>query len=132
MMRFSEALFARVNELLTEKKASKDTVELARRYIREHYTENIDRESIAEAACIAPNYLSKLFHEKTGLSIREYINTLRMEEAKRLMLTTDKTVSEVAGQVGFDNISYFSTVFRKMCGSSPAEWKGRGAAQLEQ
>ena len=128
MMRFSEALFARVNELLVQKKASKDTVELARQYIREHYTENIDREAIAEAACVAPNYLSKLFHEKTGVSIREYINSLRMEEARRLLLTTDMAVSEVALMVGFDNISYFSTVFRKMCGVSPAEWKGRSVS----
>ena len=123
MLRFSESLFVRVNELLKERKESQDTVGLAKQFIREHYAENIDRERIAEAACVAPNYLSKLFHEKTGVSLREYINGLRMEEARRLLVTTDRQVSEIAGMVGFDNISYFSTVFRKMCGMSPAEYK---------
>lgn len=57
------------------------------------------------------------------MSLREYVNKLRIDEAKRLLLSTGKTVSEIAGEVGFDNISYFSTVFRKQCGMSPLDWK---------
>lgn len=52
------------------------------------------------------------------------INHLRIEEAKRLLLSTNATISEVASAVGYDNISYFSTVFRKICGMSPLEWCG--------
>ena len=123
MLRFGDLLFERVNSLLREKNLAGDAVERAKQYIQKHYAENIDREEIAKAACVAPNYLSRLFHEKSGTSLREYINNMRMEEAKRLLLTTTKTIGEVAGEVGFDNISYFSTVFRKIVGVSPAEWK---------
>ena len=123
MLRYGEMLFEQVNTLLRQIEQSADAVELAMQYIKKHYAENIDREEIARAACVAPNYLSKLFHEKAGISLREYINHMRMEEAKRLLLTTQKSIGEVAGEVGFDNISYFSTVFRKLVGVSPAEWK---------
>ena len=49
---------------------------------------------------------------------------LAPEHAKRLLLSTNATISEVASAVGYDNISYFSTVFRKICGMSPLEWCG--------
>ena len=55
----------------------------------------------------------------------EVINQLRIREAKRLLLSTDFSISKIASDIGFDNISYFSTVFRKQCGVSPADWRNR-------
>lgn len=75
-------------------------------------------------AFITPNYLSKRFRIEIGMSLREYINQLRIEEAKRLLLSTNLSVSDIAVEVGYDNISYFSTVFRKLCGVSPVDWRG--------
>ena len=95
-----------------------------KRYIMNHYKEDIDRNDVAAVAYITPNYLSKRFRAEMGMSLREYINHLRIEEAKRLLLSTNATISEVASAVGYDNISYFSTVFRKICGMSPLEWCG--------
>ena len=60
---------------------------------------------------------------KRGMNLREYINQIRIEEAKRLLLTTNLSVSEVAGMSGYENISYFSTVFRKYTGMSPIDWR---------
>ena len=57
------------------------------------------------------------------MSLREYINERRVEEAKRLLLSTTKTVSEIACEVGFENISYFSTVFHKFTGLPPVDWR---------
>ena len=66
--------------------------------------------------------ISKLFKNSMNMNLREYINQLRIEEAKRLLLSTSMSVSEIASNVGYYNISYFSTVFRKLCGVSPIEW----------
>lgn len=99
-----------------------DLVDVVRHYIRQHYREDLSRNELAEVVHITPNYLSKRFHTETGMSLREYINQLRIEDAKRLLLSTNITISEIANEVGFDNISYFSTVFRKLCGVSPIEW----------
>ena len=132
MLRFSELLYSRVTALMKEKSASGDAVEIAMQFIRAHYTENIDRETVANAACVAPNYLSKLFSERAGVSLREYINQLRINEARQLLLTTSKSIGEVASLVGYDNISYFSTVFRRQTGISPAEWKSGGSVSREE
>lgn len=123
MIRFAGVLFDRVQQLLSKNADTYNTLEAAKQYIQDHFRENIDREAIANVACITPNYLSKRFHAETGMSLREYVNQLRIAEAKRLLLSTNKSVSEIAGEVGFDNISYFSTVFRKLCGISPIDWK---------
>lgn len=123
MIRFAGVLFDRVQLLLSKNVYAYNTLEAAKQYIQDHFRENIDRETVASVACITPNYLSKRFHAETGMSLREYVNQLRIAEAKRLLLSTNKSVSEIAGEVGFDNISYFSTVFRKLCGMSPIDWK---------
>lgn len=123
MIRFAGILFDRVQQLLSRNADVYNTLEAAKQYIQDHFRENIDREAVANVACITPNYLSKRFHAETGMSLREYVNQLRIAEAKRLLLSTNKSVSEIAGEVGFDNISYFSTVFRKLCGMSPVDWK---------
>lgn len=124
MLRFAQILFDHTQTLIHANENRLDSAEQAKNFIRLHYRENIDRDTIAGAIFVAPNYLSKLFHDKVGMSLREYINDMRIQEAKRLMLTTQKSITEIAVEVGFDNISYFSTVFRKIVGMSPAEWKG--------
>ena len=107
-----------------EAEKSKDTqAERVRQYIREHYREDIDRGSIASHIRLAPNYLSHLFHKEFGCSIREYINECRIHEAKRLLVNTNQTVTEIALSTGFNNIPYFSTVFKKYTDMTPAEYR---------
>ena len=128
MMDFAGHLF---DAALMELECSADAaglIDAVKHYIRQHYREDLTRNELAEVVHITPNYLSKRFHTETGMSLREYINQLRIEDAKRLLLSTNTTISEIASEVGFDNISYFSTVFRKLCGVSPIEWSsGKGS-----
>lgn len=98
-------------------------MERAKKYIDENYRENIAREDVAAVAFVTPNYFSKLFWTHMGMNLREYINRLRIEEAKRLLLSTSMSISEIASYVGYYNISYFSTVFKKLVGESPIVWR---------
>lgn len=123
MLRFAQRLFSLTEQALQNLADGEDIITKADAYIRAHFRENISREDVAAVACITPNYLSKQFHIKKGMNLREYINNIRIEEAKRLLLTTNLSISEVAGMVGYDNISYFSTVFRKRTGISPVDWR---------
>lgn len=132
MLRFAERLFSLTEEALRDLMDADDIIARADAYIREHFRENINREDVAAVACITPNYLSKQFRNKKGMNLREYINKIRIDEAKRLLLSTNLTVSEIAGMAGYDNISYFSTVFRKHVGMSPVDWRlEKGGADLE-
>ena len=105
--------------------SERNVTKVVKDYMREHYNEEIRRDDMASLVYVTPNYLSKLFNEENGMSMREYLNDVRIEEAKKLILTTSMSISEIACSVGMDNISYFSTVFRKLCGCSPIEWKAR-------
>ena len=123
MCRYAQALFEAVSARLKALMDSDDIINRVENYIRDHFRENINREDVAAIAYITPNYLSKQFRIKKGMNLREYINQIRIEEAKRLLLTTNLSVSEVAGLSGYENISYFSTVFRKYTGMSPIDWR---------
>ena len=123
MCRYAQALYEKVDQRLRVLVDSDDIIARVEHYIQDHFRENINREDVAAIAYITPNYLSKQFRIKKGMNLREYINQIRIEEAKRLLLTTNLSVSEVAGLSGYENISYFSTVFRKYTGMSPIDWR---------
>ncbi|NRF96129.1 helix-turn-helix transcriptional regulator [Paenibacillus frigoriresistens] len=89
-------------------------VEQAQSVIRELFSDSeLSVARIAKTLCITPNYLSKIFHEKTGLTCVEYITDFRLQEAKRLLAQTTRKTYEVAEAVGYDNSHYFSTIFKK-------------------
>ena len=120
---YALALFEMQQTKAKEVFDSEDIIARAKRYIDENFKDDIDRNDVAAATFVTPNYLSKLFKNTMNMNLREYINQLRVEESKRLLLSTGLSVSEIATQVGYWNISYFSTVFHKLVGVSPFEWR---------
>lgn len=123
MIKYANYMFDRISSLINEVQQTSTIVAKARKYIQQHYTESIDRNDVANSVFLTPNYLSKLFNKETGLTIRDYINQLRIDEAKKLMNATSKAISTIAMDVGFENVSYFSTVFKKYCGCNPDTWR---------
>ena len=80
--------------------------------------------SIAEEAArigYSPNYIQKIFRAKTGMSPKEYLMKIRMEEARRFLKERRYSVKEVASLCGFSGKEYFSTAFRAYCGFPPSE-----------
>lgn len=92
-------------------------------YIRSHYTEDINRNVLAEHFHFSPEYIGKTFRKDMGVSLNDYINTLRVEKAKHLLKNTSTKVIDIALEVGFDTLPYFSSVFKKYTGISPAEFR---------
>ena len=66
-----------------------------------------------------------MYKKKTGVSLKDYINDYRIQQAKLLLKQSDKQVGEVAADVGFSNLSYFSTLFKKSTGLTPVEYRRR-------
>lgn len=60
--------------------------------------------------------------EVTGIPLGAYVKKIRLEQAAKLLLTTDMSVSEVAYSVGIENLAYFSRLFKNEYGASPTEW----------
>jgi AraC family transcriptional regulator len=78
---------------------------------------------IARAAGVHPVYLARTFREHHGMTIGEYVRKLRIEHACRLISTTGAPLSEIALAAGFCDQSHFSRTFKRVTGSSPAEYR---------
>lgn len=89
-------------------------------YLQEHYKERLTVESVAEALHFSKSYLSHSFKEITHTSLISYINLLRSQNA-RAMLLDGCTVAEAAAECGFSELSYFTRVFKKSLGMLPSE-----------
>ena len=94
-------------------------------YIREHYAEKIGRNEIGAAFHMVPEYLAKIYKKNTGKTLKDAINEVRISRAKILLEQTDRRIIDIALETGFDNVPYFSTLFKKMTGFSPADWRKR-------
>lgn len=125
MIKYANYMFDYTVDRLERLKASEGVIERAKKFIAEHCGESIGRNEVAEHVGLAPNYLSMIFNKETGVTLREYVNECRVSEAKKLMDTTAMNVTEIALEVGFENISYFSTVFKKITGVTPADYKSK-------
>ena len=94
-----------------------------KKYIADHLHEDLSRGEIAASVYLNSDYLSHLFHEKTGLSLSAYIQQLRMEKAMRLLTQSGESVSSIAAKCGFSNIPYFSKQFKNFTGKTPNEYR---------
>ncbi len=99
-------------------------LENCRNFINCHYLENIAHGDLADMLKVNPNYLGALIRRKTGSTFRALLAHRRIEESK-IYLTLHKylTVTQVARLCGFTDSNYFSSVFRKLCGKTPLEYK---------
>lgn len=94
-----------------------------KKYIDEHYSENLDLEHLAKMTSVNKFYLSHLFKEYVGNSPIQYLNNKRITEAKELLITTDYTIGMIGEIVGFSCESYFSQAFTKSTGMSPLKYR---------
>ncbi len=114
------------NSLPSKEKGSLEkgsAVDQVRDYIAAHLSEDLNRVVLAKTVYLNPDYLAKLFKEKTGQSLAAYIKNQRIEQAKKMLTETDIPISNIAQQIGYDNLSYFSSVFHDKVGMQPSEYR---------
>ncbi len=92
-------------------------------YVEENYTRDISSEDIEHRFALSYDYANRIFKKQKGMSIIAYRNHLRIEKAKVLLLTTDKTVESIADEIGFGDEYYFSKFFKKAVGVAPTHFK---------
>jgi two-component system, response regulator YesN len=100
-------------------------------FIRIHLDEYLSLEVIANAIHLSTYELSRQFKKETGMNITEYINKLRMNEALKIMESENFSITEISHMVGFNDVNYFTKVFKKLNGITPSQYrKGKNAALL--
>lgn len=100
-----------------------DLVDQTVRFLHEHYADAITLEGLAERFDCSPRQLSRLFKNRTGSSLIDYLIGLRMNKAKQLLIHTEATMQEIASDIGYPDGYYFSRMFKRAIGLSPIEFK---------
>jgi len=101
----------------------------AEKFIRENYHRNLTLAEIAAAAGFSPDYFGRAFKALIGRSPLDYLAAYRLNEAKQLMVRTDLAIGEIARHVGYEDIHYFSYLFRHREGITPSEFISRLAVE---
>lgn len=92
-------------------------------YIKDHYAETLTLTQVAKKVAVNPVYLSSSFTKYCGENFLEYITHYRMAKAKELLRSSNLQVQEVASQVGYTDIAYFSRIFRRETGATPSAFR---------
>jgi AraC-like DNA-binding protein len=95
----------------------------ARKFIHEHSDGELSLTKVAISVNISPNYLSEKFKQVTGVKFVDYIAHIRTEKARTLLQDSDLRVSEIAFAVGFQSLSQFNRVFKKLSHESPSAYR---------
>lgn len=95
----------------------------ARNFIHEHSDEELSLTKVAKFVNISPNHLSDKFKEVTGLNFVDCIARTRTERARELLQNSNLRISEIAFAVGFQSLSQFNRVFKKLSGKSPSAYR---------
>ena len=95
----------------------------AREFINANHKEDLSLAAVAQAAHMSTFYFCKQFKKATGLSFTEYLGRVRIEKAKEQLLKPNSRVSEIAYEVGFQSLTHFNRVFKKVNGESPTTYR---------
>lgn len=96
-----------------------------KQYLLKNYEKDITLKELSDTFYLCTSYLSSYFKKETGQTISDYLIMLRIQEAKKLLQRPELTVEEIAKKIGYSNGRYFSTLFKKMTGLSPVQYRLR-------
>ena len=112
------------NEIVVqEDEAESPMIRRARAYILANQADPIDLDKVAQAMHVSTFYFCKMFKKATGLTFTDYLSRVRVEKAKTLLLNPHLRISEIAYDVGFQSLTHFNRMFRKIVGESPTAYR---------
>ena len=127
---FAEHLSTLSNRLIVQQEnAEPPVITRAKEYIQEHHTEELSLSQVAKAVNTSTFYFCKIFKKLTGVNFTDYVSRIRIEKSKNLLLNPHLRVSEIAFEVGFQSLTHFNRVFKKILGQSPTEYRAQLSAR---
>lgn len=124
-MAMQEVLESFMQAMFYEKDKGNIYIRKALRYISENYAAHLEITQVAQVVGLSPGYFSTLFREVMGVSFREHLNRVRVEESKQLLLSTDYSLADIAVTMGFPDQSYYCKVFKKLVGLTPGKFRAK-------
>ena len=111
--------------IMRQQHAEPPLVTRAKEYILEHQTDDISLGQVAKAVNTSTFYFCKLFRKATGINYTDYLARIRIEKAKNLLLNPNLRISEIAFEVGFQSLTHFNRVFKRVVGLAPTSYRNQ-------
>jgi AraC-like DNA-binding protein len=123
---FAQHLAMLSNQVLVQHENTEPPViRRAKEYILEHQSEDLNLGQVARAVNTSTFYFCKMFKKVTGINFTDYLSRVRIEKSKNLLLNPNLRVSEIAFEVGFQSLTHFNRVFKKVLGQTPTEYRAQ-------
>ncbi|MGC4074251.1 MAG: PocR ligand-binding domain-containing protein [Nibricoccus sp.] len=123
---FGQHLAALSNQLTVQEANSENpAITRARIYIADQFSEDISLDTVAKQVNMSAFYFCKMFKKATGMTFTDYLARVRIEKVKNLLLNPNKRISEAAYETGFQSLSQFNRVFRRIAGESPSTYRDK-------
>lgn len=112
-------------ELITEgcQSTALGIIKTAINFLHRNYTKEISLEDVSQVICLNPSYFSRIFKKELGMTFIDYLTKLRIDRAKKFLVQSSQSISEIADAVGYRDSNYFSRVFCKVEGVPPSEFR---------
>lgn len=125
LLQFFFLLFAATNETPGKSQDSRTLDKMKRilKYLEHNYMNKISIADISDEIGLSESYFMKFFKNTMGSSFIDYLNEYRLTMASRLLLSSDSSILDIAGEVGFDNLSYFNRLFKKRFETTPSNYR---------
>jgi AraC-like DNA-binding protein/ligand-binding sensor protein len=121
---FAKQVETLANQLVvTQAHAEPPVITRAKTFIKEHQHEELTLAGVSKALHMSPFYFCKVFKKWTGITFTNYLSRIRIETAKERLLNPHVRISEVAYEIGFQSLTHFNRVFRKIVGLSPTQYR---------
>ena len=123
---FAQHLSIISNQIVVQQENSElPVVTKAKAYIHENQAEELSLNRVAGVVNTSSFYFCKLFKRCTGMTFTNYVSRIRIEKAKNLLLNPNLRISEIGYEVGFQSLTHFNRVFKKIIGQSPTAYRGQ-------
>ena len=113
----------RISSAQEPEKLEERTITGITRYLQEHLTEELSLSVLAQEFHLNPQYISQLFKNEIGVNFLSYLTNIRMEKAKKLLISTSLSIAEVAERSGYGDYRVFTKVFKKSEGLTPSQYR---------
>jgi AraC-like DNA-binding protein/ligand-binding sensor protein len=123
---FAQHLSLLSNQLVLQQETSEPPIiRRAKEYIQQHQADDLSLGEVARAVNTSTFYFCKMFKKYTGINFTDYLSRVRIEKSRNLLLNPNLRVSEIAFEVGFQSLTHFNRVFKKILGQSPTEYRAQ-------